>query len=167
MPRVYFVKKARKDNSAVKAGESYYYWKFRYGGYHKSATAPRPSQLTQSPYYSAVRSLVEQIEDAQISDIEDVESIRDDAVQQIQDLGEQCQESLENIPENLQEAPTGQLLQERVEMCEGQVTELENIDCVFAPEDEDADEDELESERTDWISEHQAELGELVSECEV
>jgi len=32
MPRVHFVKKARKDNSAAKAGESYYWWKFRYRG---------------------------------------------------------------------------------------------------------------------------------------
>ncbi len=52
MARAHFVKKARKDNPAagIKAGDSYYWWKFRRGGKHYSKTAPRPSQLTQSEY---------------------------------------------------------------------------------------------------------------------
>ena len=48
MARVIHVQKARKDNPAVKKGQPYYHWSFRFGGKHYSATYPRPSQLTQS-----------------------------------------------------------------------------------------------------------------------
>ena len=36
MPRVHFVKKARKDvpNSDIKKGEGYFWWKFNYGAKH-------------------------------------------------------------------------------------------------------------------------------------
>lgn len=49
MPRVNFVKRARKDHpGGIKKGESYYWWSFRYGGDRYSKTYPRRSQLTQS-----------------------------------------------------------------------------------------------------------------------
>jgi hypothetical protein len=50
MPRVNFVKKARKaiPSSGIKVGDSYYWWKFRYGGKFVSKERPRQSQLTQS-----------------------------------------------------------------------------------------------------------------------
>ena len=36
MPRVHFVKKARKDypSTGIQKGDSYYWWQFRYGGTH-------------------------------------------------------------------------------------------------------------------------------------
>ena len=43
MPRVHHVKSARKDNPVAKKGESYYWWKFRYGGKRYSKT-PRPGR---------------------------------------------------------------------------------------------------------------------------
>jgi len=51
MPRVHFVKHARKDNDLVKKGESYYWWKFRFTGKCMSKTPPRKSQLTESEYW--------------------------------------------------------------------------------------------------------------------
>ena len=86
MPRVTFVKSARKDNPVAKKGESYYWWKFRYGGKRYSKTRPRPSQLTQSPYYSQVRSLVEQIEDATVTDQEQFEELRDAMREELESL---------------------------------------------------------------------------------
>lgn len=59
MARAHFVKKARKDNPAVKAGESYYWWKFRRGPKRYSKERPRPSQLTQSEFYGQVYGLQE------------------------------------------------------------------------------------------------------------
>jgi len=50
MARANFVKKARKDNSVVKKGESYYWWKFAYGSKQYSKEAPSRSQLTQSGF---------------------------------------------------------------------------------------------------------------------
>ncbi len=60
MPRVTHVRKARKDNPVCKAGESYYWWKFRFGGKHYSLTYPKPSQLTQSVYLSVIYACQEQ-----------------------------------------------------------------------------------------------------------
>lgn len=139
MPRVHHVKKARKDNPAVKRGESYYWWKHRYGGKRYSVTRPRPSQLTQSAYYSQVRSLVEQIEDTTISDNDDFTSLRDDIVSEIESLGSECQDSRDNMPESLQDSPTGELLQERVDACENAQSELEGID-EFDDDEPEADE---------------------------
>jgi len=62
MARAHHVKKARKDNPVAKAGESYYWWKFRFGDRHYSKTEPKASQLTQSPYLSVIYSCQEQWE---------------------------------------------------------------------------------------------------------
>lgn len=68
MTKAHFVKKAAKDNPAVKKGEPYWWWKFMVGGRggpkHYSATRPRPSQLTQSEFLSAIYSQQEDLEDA-------------------------------------------------------------------------------------------------------
>ena len=49
MPRVHFVRKAAKAHAGgIEKGDSYYWWKFRYGGIRKSKTRPKRSQLTQS-----------------------------------------------------------------------------------------------------------------------
>ena len=128
MPRVTFVKKARKDNPAVKAGESYYWWKFRYGGKRYSKTRPRPSQLTQSHYYGTVRSLVERIEDESPTDYDDFVSLRDEVRDELEELGQECQSSLDNMPSSLQYGSSGEMLQERVDACENATMEIESID---------------------------------------
>lgn len=170
MTRAHFVLKARKDNSVCKAGESYWWWKFRHGGKRFSLTQPRSSQLTQSAYYSTIRSICEGIDDW-TGNAEDLETLRDELVAQLQDAGEECQESFDNIPESLQEAPTGELLQERISTCEGAVSELENVDLTSGAEevadDDDLDEEEKEQALQDWIDETTSEFSDFVSECEV
>jgi hypothetical protein len=53
MARAHFVKKARKaiPGTDIKKGDSYYWWKFRFGGKRTSKTAPKASQLTQSEFW--------------------------------------------------------------------------------------------------------------------
>lgn len=185
MPRVHYVQKARKDNPAVKAGEPYYWWKFRHGGKRYSKTRPRPSQLTQSPYYGAVRSLVERIEDETPNDWDDFESLRDEIKDEIEALGQECQDNLDNMPDSLQYSPTGELLQERIDACDNAVMEIESIDEFEFDEDEvrddledddgNVDEEELQSELerrytnefSDWVSDAKSELSEYVGNCEV
>ena len=88
MPRVTHVKAARKDNPVCKKGESYYWWKFRYGGKRYSLTRPRASQLTQSAYYGAVRGLIEMIEDAGTPEDNDaLTTLRDEAVSEVENIG--------------------------------------------------------------------------------
>lgn len=150
MPRVHFVKKARKDNDrcGVKAGESYFWWQNRGSGgkgagiKRCSKTRPRQSQLTMSDFYSAVYSLQEDIEDAigTITEIGDLESMRDEWAQQARDIGTDQSDKLANMPEGLQQGPTGELLQERADACETWAEEIEGIEIPdpddFAEDDE-------------------------------
>lgn len=172
MPRVTFVKKARKDNSVCKRGESYYWWKFRYGGKRYSLTAPRPSQLTQSPYYSTIRSASESVSDwfAENHETTEVDDFRNEIVAVVEDAADECQESLDNMPESLQQGPTGELLQERIEVCEAAASDLGGIDCDFETsidEEDDPDEEESADELEDWMMEKEGEITEFIDSCEV
>jgi len=159
MTRAVFVKAARKDNPAVKAGESYWWWKFRYGGKHYSRERPRPSQLTQSPYYQGVRSLGETVEDWDPVDADDVEAMRDQAVSDLQEMLDTCQENLDNIPEALKDGSSGETLQNRIGELESAIGELESLDAAF-------DEDDGE-ELQDWIDSRKQEILEFINACEV
>ena len=130
MPRVTHVKKARIDNPVCKQGEPYYWWKFRFGGKRYSSTPPKASQLTQSAYYGALYGLTENLEGELPPENEsDFDTMRDDLASQLQEIGEECQTSLDNMPESLQEAPTGELLQERIDACEAAVGDLESLEA--------------------------------------
>lgn len=129
MPRVHFVKKARKDNprAGVKKGESYYWWSNRLPGRkagikHYSKTPPKPSQVTGNPYVAATLSIEEDFAGLpqDVSTIEELESVAEslqDLAQQAEELGEEQEEKLRNMPQGLQEGDTGQLLQSRVDGC--------------------------------------------------
>lgn len=146
MPRVQHVKSARKDNPVCKKGESYFWWKFRYGGKQYSLTRPRASQLTQSAYYGALYDLQEQVEGASPENADDFEALRDEIAAGIREQGEQCTESRDNMPEGLQDAPTGELLQERADACESAADEIENME---APDDWD-DISEQQEAHDEW-----------------
>lgn len=171
MPRVTHVKRAQKDNPVCKAGEPYYWWKFRFGGKHFSLTPPRSSQLTQSPYLSMVRGLSEQIADHPANEPADLEMLRDEIAPDIGTAGEECQESLDNMPEGLQEGDTGQMLQERIESCENAQSELESIDLDFTsehtPEDKEITQEDRDQELQDWLDEKKDEMTELIDACEI
>lgn len=142
MPRVTFVKAARKDNPVAKKGESYYWWKFRYGGKRYSLKRPRPSQLTRSAYYGTVRSLCEQIEDASPADSDALIELRDEIVSELESLRDETQGSLDNMPDQLQYSPTGELLQERIDAIENALSEIKNINEY----DEEPSENDFDSE---------------------
>lgn len=142
MARANFVKKARKDNSVVKAGESYWWWSFRFGGKHLSKDRPRPSQLTQSEFMSQILAIGEEIEDYSLEDfviVSDLEGIRDDWCERIRGLGEEQSDKKENMPEGLQEGSTGELLEGRYDACETMADELEAIDIDGDNYDSDSD----------------------------
>ena len=128
MARATFVKKAVKDNPVAKKGESYYWWKFRFGGKHYSKTAPRPSQLTQSDYLSSAYGFQEQIEDMKVEDdnLEDVAGELRSVADEVRTLGEEQEEKIGNMPDSLQESDTAQMLQGRAEACEALAGELES-----------------------------------------
>lgn len=138
MPRVHLVKKARKDNPVCKAGEPYYWWKFRYGGKHYSLKYPKPSQLTQSHYLSQVRGLGESLPD--VDDLYEegqLEALRDEVGEQLGELYDEVEGSYEAMPENLREASeSGQTLEERMNTLSDAINDIECLDIPERPADE-------------------------------
>jgi hypothetical protein len=129
MARVHFVKKARKDQpGGIKAGESYYWWKFRRGGKHYSKTAPRPSQLTQSEYLSSAYALQEQVEDMKI-DPGDLQAAADElrsVADEVRNLGQEQEDRIGNMPDSLQDGEVAEMMRGRAEACEELAGELES-----------------------------------------
>jgi hypothetical protein len=162
MPRVNFVKAARKPNKVAAVGEPYYWWKFRFGGKHYSTTRPKPSQLTQSAYKSTVRKLVERVEEMTAEDYDDFESQKDDIKSELDSLRDEAQSSFDNIPEALQYAPTGELLQERISALEEADSNIDGIDefdfeeTEFEFEPEEFEIDEFDIEEYDTQEEYHA-----------
>lgn len=139
MPKVNFVKAAAKDNRVAKKGESYYWWKFRYGSKHMSKTPPRPSQLTQSDFLSRQMELEERIGDLTADTFEDLKSEVEEIVSEIRSLGEEQGDKVNNLPDSLQQGPTGELLEGRASGCEEWADELEAVDLdVDEPTDDEA-----------------------------
>lgn len=123
MPRVHFVKKARKDNPVVKKGESYYWWKFRFGGKRFSVTRPKRSQLTQSSFLAALYDIEDGLGEEMTED--DINLL----VADLENLRDECECSLSNMPEQLQDSSeSGMLLQERIDMIGDWILEIESID---------------------------------------
>lgn len=143
MPQVIRVNKARKAQPPcgrcqceLPAGSSYLYWEFRFGGKRVRCTkpecAPRRSELTQSEFYARVWDLQEQEREA--STAEDLKKLIDNLTSDLEEIRDEQQEKLDNMPEDLQQGSTGELLQERIDMIESALTELEN---VTLPEEND------------------------------
>lgn len=165
MPKVHHVKKARKAIPliGVKPGDDYYWWAIRLKGQRSgrkyvSKTQPKPSQLTSSDY---MRSILELQEEHYIGrDWDDMECRRDDVRDRIQEILDEQQGRLDNMPEGLQQGDTGQLIQERIDCCENAVSELDSLDI---PEKENFDGEEGDEEALQaWMDEQADELYEAV-----
>ena len=152
MARATFVQKARKDveGTDIKAGDSYYWWKFRFGGKRYSKTAPRRSQLTQSNFLGQLYDLQDRIGDMVCDSVGDFDDFRDGVLADIEDLKSECENNLENMPEQLRESSSGEILQERIDALESWYSEIENIQV-----EESEDEDELEDNVQNAVSELQ------------
>jgi len=138
MPRVTTVKKAQKDypEHGIKKGETYYWWKFRYGGKHMSKTYPKPSQLTQSDYLSQLYDIQDQISECQATSQEDLESFVEEIKETLENLKSETEDKLSNMPDQLQYSPTGELLQERIDALDNVISEFDSIDFTNYEEKE-------------------------------
>ena len=149
MPRVYFVKEARKDNPVVKKGESYYWWKHAFGPKKFSKERPKASQLTQSSYLSQLYALQEGLSD-RFTDFDSLQDELQSIIDDLNQLGDECQDSLDSMPEHLQDSSSsGEMLQERIDAIEMATSEMESIDVPEEPEDwndENSDYKEMNAE---------------------
>jgi len=123
MPRLYFVKKARKDhNDEIKKGDSYFHWQFRGGPVMKSKTKPTRQDLTQSAFLKTLYD----IEDS-LAECEDKAGI-EEVITAIDELQDETECQLGNMPEHLQDtSPAGILMTERIEGLELWADELRSI----------------------------------------
>lgn len=163
MARATHVKAAQRNYSedecgvegGIKKGQSYYWWKFKNSGKRFSLTPPRASQLTQSAFYGTLYDLTDRV-----ADLEPRDTLADEVlsiIEELQNLGEECQSSLDNMPEGLQQGSTGELLQERIDGCESAASELEGID-LDVPEPEEFNEGDFEQDEGEDDEEYKARL---------
>jgi chromosome segregation ATPase len=141
MTSLHFVKKARKNykDAGIKKGDSYYWWQFAYGSKQKSKTKPRQSQLTQSEFLGTIYDIEERLED--IKDIEDAQTEREQIVDELRTLADECEEKRSNMPEQLQDSGSGETLQNRYDSCNEFADELEAVDLEIEKEDDESEED--------------------------
>lgn len=134
MTRAHFVQRARKKNSVAEKGEPYYWWKFRRGGKQLSKTRPRRSQLTQSAFWGRVYDLQDEYSGAPTLYC-DVESQIESIKSTLEEIKDETQSSLDNMPQHLQESS---VLNERIEAIDSAISELDGVD---QSEDEEQDEE--------------------------
>lgn len=144
MPRVHKVESSRKDypEFGIKKGDTYYYWTKRYGGMKKSLTYPDRKQLTSSDFLIQIWDIEDNISSTNCETFDDFEPTIQGFIEELESLRDETQEKLDNMPEQLQYAPTGELLQNRVESIEEMISELENIDYDNNIDKEDYESDE-------------------------
>lgn len=145
MAKSNFVKKARKDNPVCKKGESYYWWKFRFSNKHYSLTPPRPSQLTQSDFLSQIYGIQERIEDMTIKD--NFENEIGEIKSELEELQSECEERRDNMPEQLQDSGSGEILQNRYDSIDEMISEFDGIDVEVEDFSQELERDEGESEK--------------------
>jgi YesN/AraC family two-component response regulator len=148
MARLNFVKAARKDvpNTDIKKGESYYWWKFRFGGKHCSKTQPKGSALINSPFLSQVAAMSEGVAEWKPCDADDLRGMIEELSSEIESLRDEQQEKLDNMPEGLQQGSSGEILQSRIDGLEEWSSNLECIDIEEPEGDVEVGED-LEREK--------------------
>lgn len=152
MARAHFVKKARKHNPAVNKGESYFWWQFKFGRKQYSKTSPKPSQLTQSDYLGQFYAHQEQFEELDSGDSpETLANAMRELAGEIEQLGVEQEEKVDNMPDGLQEGNIGELLRQRAETCETLVNELEDAADRMESAKEDKDESEKLSDHIQGI----------------
>ena len=139
--------KARKDypEFGIAKGEMYYVWVpgFR-ARTMRSKTPPRQSQLYQG-YRSSAYALNEQIEDfLNPGNLEDLESFRDELISEAENLRDEEQGKLDNMPDGLREGDAGDAIQERIDAVEAFIDELGNLRLDSELGDDASDEEQSE-----------------------
>jgi hypothetical protein len=161
--RVHEVKKSRVAYPGIPLGSHYYWWKFAYRDAIRSLTRPKPSQLTQSAFVSEALSIQEDMEALGTGDVRDGIDLSD-YCDRIRELGEQASDSLSNMPDALQYAPTGELLQNRADNCEQWASDLESVDVDIDEDGIRADAEEEARQDDRWNKEDDADNSDLIEE---
>lgn len=143
MVRSHFVKSSRKEykdsftGETIGIGESYYWWAFRFQPRKVSKIPPKQSQLTQSEFWQTVYGIQEEIEGMVANDT--ITDQLDTFKGEIESLKDETDEKLSNMPANLQNSQTTELLQSRVDSLQEWYDNLDGIDTDIDEELGDED----------------------------
>lgn len=156
------------DLPYINKGESYYHWALFRSPTQYSKTAPKQSQLTGSEFLSSIYALSEDLAEFDCSEISEVEEKRDEFISQLEEMRDECQEKLDNMPESLQYAPSGEILQSRIDGLEEMISEFENISVEELDEFEyeDNGDDDEEEQKEIWEAERQEVIDEAIGEMQ-
>lgn len=166
MGKVKYIKKARKEHkcskcgNTIKVGEPY---KKGVINFHPDIIrcvecGLKSYEVTTSEYCKEVGCICEEWAENYGYD----ESTVDEIVDTFKDLLSQCEDSLENMPENLKESSsTGELLQTRISQLNYAINELENVDAErLMREAEESATDEIDRGEFDSDEEYEAAIDE-------
>lgn len=146
MPRVTFVKKARKD----------------IGGKRTSKTRPKQSQLTQSEFWGAIYSLQEDNETA--PEFDDIEGHIDTIKDELDNIKSEIDDKISNMEQAFPNGcPALEMLQERTCALDECISTLDSVDTTFDEGEED-DEEAVESARQDRAEEIWLEVTDALSD---
>lgn len=135
----------------ISVGQEYYTWAFAFGAtYYQHAThgIPKPSQLTQSKLsgvYAAIEAAEEDLSSAvSVEDLQIALASCKDAIEEVRD---EYQEGLDNMPDGLRDAATE--TQEKIDALDDFASSLES--CADNLEEFDEDEPEIDEQVIkDW-----------------
>jgi hypothetical protein len=157
MPRVTHVKAARKENPVAQVGESYYWWKFRYGGKHFSKTSPRSSQLCtgrKSEVMAAQEGLSDSLSDA--CDGDELTAACEECASTFCDLGSEYEQGADNMPESLQQGEQAEAMREMARSLEEQADAFECLDFYDGPKMRDYEWAEDEGDNCEYTTKEEA-----------
>ena len=128
---------ARKDyvcskcEKPIKKGDVYY--RFSLTRFQKLrplclACKPRRSQMTTSDFLTTLFDIEDSMLALSVEGMDDAQSVIDGLIGQLEELRDETEEKRDNMPEQLQDAPTGEMLQGRYDSVEEMLGELEDIE---------------------------------------
>lgn len=157
MKKIETIKKARKDYKCTKCGkkiskgEPYVKGlRFRQAPIIRcTECGVAPYELSSSEYIQRVGRLVEEWE----TDYPIEEGFEQAILDELNEIRDFTEDSLENMPENLREGETGCMLQDRIDALEGAISEIESFESWTTYTDEiidfmaeEADDEEADDE---------------------
>lgn len=156
MGKVSIIKKSRKEfkcnkcGKVIPAGSRYYKGEINFGPTIVRCEECKLEswEVTTSDYQLSVGQIVYKWRD----DYNLEEGVNEDIASALEEIRDDLQDRLDNMPEGLQEGDVGQLLQERIDSLEDVISNLEALDIESMKEDvatEFADEHLTEEERED------------------
>jgi len=151
--------KARKEyecsNSSckkpIKVGDEYY--RFSVSRFQPLrilclACKPRRSQMTGSDFLATLYDIEDSMAGLSVENMEEAQGCIETMISELEELRDETEGRRDNMPEQLQDAPTGEMLQGRVDSVDEMIGELEDIETDI---DEELSEDEKEDRKEEIL----------------